>query len=82
MFVLFFFPVFFFRCTVADRNGDSSTLMSRVRCSLCALGLSCPAEFGQTPVVYANTISTIKMVVKKAAYYGFDKQVGKSFLAL
>lgn len=28
-----------------------------------------------TPVVYANTISTIKMVVKKANYYGFDKQV-------
>ncbi|CAM9307118.1 unnamed protein product, partial [Ectocarpus fasciculatus] len=28
-----------------------------------------------TPVVYANTISTIKMVIKKAGFYGFDKQV-------
>lgn len=29
----------------------------------------------QTPVVYANTISTIKMVIKKANFYGFDHQV-------
>lgn len=29
----------------------------------------------KTPVVYANTISTIKMVVKKANFYGFEKQV-------
>lgn len=28
-----------------------------------------------TPVVYANTISTIKMVIKKANYYGLDNQV-------
>ncbi|CAM9287221.1 unnamed protein product [Pylaiella littoralis] len=28
-----------------------------------------------TPVVYANTISTIKMVVKNAGIFGFDKQV-------
>ncbi|CAM9683036.1 unnamed protein product [Scytosiphon promiscuus] len=28
-----------------------------------------------TPVVYANTISTIKMVIKKASSYGFDQQV-------
>lgn len=27
-------------------------------------------------MVYANTISTIKMVIKKANFYGFDKQVG------
>lgn len=30
---------------------------------------------GQTPVVYANTISTIKTVVKKASSYGFASQV-------
>ncbi|CAM9696386.1 unnamed protein product [Ascophyllum nodosum] len=36
-----------------------------------------------TPVVYANTISTIKMIVKRSNFYGFDKQVAdKESLAL